>query len=270
VPLSKSTSGNAFKRIYVDYAVSGSARVTWEMRDEMKDPTPWDFQLQVSKDGGGDTWTDVGTSVRNTFYAVDDQQRQYGKGLRLMYRVVLTTPWDTYTSENAQVLGLLSKRQWLQARAIIRRTVLRPRGLVDLPGYLMKRKLYGTTCADCVDPITGGILNSDCDTCKGTGRTDGYWRATENTLFDMTPEGDATKRTQKGTSNDSILVGAFIGMPMVHMNDVWIDANSDRRYIVNSVKSVAEINRVPLIVQAQLRLAEFGDIVYTIDPEEGS
>lgn len=268
MPLTRSTT--AFDRVYVDYLVAGAARVTWEMRPDLRDPKPWDFQLQVSKDGGGDDWADVGTEVRNIYYAVDDMQRQYGKGFTLMYRVVLTTPWNTYTSEKAQILGLLSKRQWLQARAIIRRTLLNPRGLERLPGYLMKRKLYGTVCTECVDPITGGITNSDCSTCSGTGKVGGYWTAAENTMFNLTPESEDTKRSQKGTINDVVLRGSFIGTPMLHRNDVWIDSNSDRRYIISRITPVAELNRVPLIVKAELRLVEFGDVIYTIDPTEGS
>jgi len=250
--------------------IAGSARVTWEMRPDFLDPKPWDFTLQVSRDGGGDTWTNIGTSVRNIYYAVDDTQRQYGKGLRLGYRVSLTTLWGTYTSEIAQVLGKLSKRQFLQARGIIRRTLLRPRGLTDLPGYLMKRKLYGTACTDCIDPITRGVINTDCTTCKGTGKVDGYWRATESTMFDMSPESEDTQTSDRGTINDVRVMGSFIGFPMLHHNDVWIDANSDRRYIVARVEPVAELNRVPIIVKAELRLAEFSDVVYSIDPDTGS
>jgi len=250
--------------------MSGGARVTWEVREDLRDPLPWDFQLQVSRDGGSDTWSDVGSSVRNDYYAIDDSKRQYGRGLRLQYRVVLTTGWSTYTSENAQPFGLLSKRQWLQARAIIRRTLLAPRQLDNVPGFLMKRKLYGTPCTTCVDPITGGITNSDCDECKGTGKVDGYWVAAANTMFDLTPESDDTQRTQKGTSNDVIMQGSFIGVPMLNRNDVWIDANSDRRYIIKKVTTIAEMSRVPIIVTAELRLAEFDDVIYTVDPEEGS
>jgi len=268
MPLTRSTTG--IDRIYVDYAVAGSARITWGVRDTLRDPLPWDFQLQVSKDGGGDTWTDVGSEVRNTYYALDDTQRQYGKGFTLAYRVVLTTPWGTYTSEEAQVLGLLSKRQWLQARAIIRRTLLDPRGLERLPGYLMKRKLYGTVCTECVDPITGGITNSDCSTCDGTGKVGGYWTAAENTMFDLFGEKEDTKRSERGTVNDVALVGSFVGIPLMHRNDVWIDANSDRRYVISRVTPVSKLNRVPLIVKAELRLVEFGDVIYTIDPMEGS
>lgn len=268
MPTTRSTE--AFDRVYVDYSIAGTATVTWEMRETLKDPLPWDFQLQVSKDGGGDTWTDVGLSVRNTYYAADDTQRQYGKGIRVGYRVQLTTPWDTYTSEIAQVLGKLSKRQWLHARAIRRRATLEARGLASYPGYLMKRKLYGTACTNCRDAITGGIINSDCDTCNGTGIVTGYWRAASNTMFDISPEGDKTARTEKGTSNQIVLLGRFVTPPMLHRNDIWIDANSDRRYVVAAVDSKAEINRVPIIVHAELRLIEFGDVVYSIDPTEGS
>ncbi len=268
MPLTRDSQ--AFDRIYVDYAIPGSARVTWEVRDTLRDPLPWDFQLQVSKDGGGDTWTDVGTEVRNTYYALDDTQRQYGKGLTLGYRMVLTTPWNEYTSEVAQILGLLSKRQWLQARAIIRRTLLSPRGLGRLPGHLMKRKLYGAVCTDCVDPITMGITNSDCSTCNGTGKIGGYWKAAENTMFNLPGEREDTKRGEPGTVNDVALLGSFIGIPMMHRNDMWIDANSDRRYIISKITPVAELNRVPLIVKAVLRLVEFGDVIYSIDPTEGS
>lgn len=259
------TRDTAFSRVYVDYSMQGSPRVTWEMREDFLDPLPWSFQLQASRDGGGDTWTNVGAAVSNAFFALDDTQRQFAKTLRLGYRVVLTTSVSTYTSPTAQVLGLLSKRQWLQARAIRRRAILEARTLDSLPGYLMKRKLYGTACTDCVNPMTGGIMNSDCDTCKGTGYTDGYWAAVQDTMFDLQPEGNDTKRTDSGTVNDIVITGRFIAPPAVQRRDVWVDANSDRRYVVNSVRSLAEVNRVPIIVAAELRLAEFDDVIYSVD-----
>jgi len=179
--------------------------------------------------------------------------------------VRVRTVYETFFSETAQVMGNLSKRQWLQARAIIRRLELDPQGMENLPGYLLKRKLHGATCPDCVDPITGGILNSDCGTCLGTGKTGGYWNATSDTMFDITPEAENTKRDKMGTVNDSTVVGSFTGIPLPRRNDVWVDANSDRRYFIQRVKPTAEIDRVPIVVQAELRLAEFSDVVYDVD-----
>jgi len=272
MPRSHSTTGNPISRIYVDYALTGSARITWELREDFIDPTgSYYYTLQVNPNRSEtDRWEDVGIEIFNQFYALDDTQRQHGKDLRVSYRVKVRTVWDTYTSEPAQVLGNLSKRQWLQARAIMRRVILNPKGLENFPGYLMKRRLHSTVCTDCVDPITGGITNSDCDECKGTGRIGGYWTSTSNTMFDASPEPENTKRSPMGTVNDSVIMGRFLGIPELRRNDVWIDANSDRRYFVQSVLSRAEVNRVPVVVDAELRLAEFSDIVYDINIDEGS
>jgi len=271
MPLTKSATEGGFKRIWVDYAVRGTARVTWEMRHDFRDALPHSFQLQANPNHEEpDGWTDVGVAADNTDFALDDTQRQFGKTLRIAYRVVCTTSEDTYTSEPAQVLGLLSKRQWLMARAIIRRAQLRATGFESFQGYLFKRKLHGTRCVACIDPVTHETTNSACDTCKGTGRTDGYWRAATNTMFDLTPEPEDTRRSERGTVNDAVLGGSLIGIPMVARNDVWVDGNSDRRYFFHKVTPTAELNRVPLIVRAELRLAEFSDVIYSVDLEEGS
>lgn len=267
----KTRSPVAFDRLYVDYMLRGGTRVTWEVRPDFRDKTPWTFTLQVNPNiSEPDEWVDVGIPVTNANYAIDDTQRQFGKSLRTGYRVKLETPDNTYYSETAQVLGKLSKRQWLLARAILRRAELDSRGLENFPGYLLHRKRYGTACPDCLDPITGGIRNSDCETCNGTGRVTGYWRGALNTMLDVTPEPEKTERSDRGTVNDVIIRGKFVGIPAMARNDVWIDANSDRRYYVHAVVPLAEINRVPLITQAELRLAQFDDVIYSIDPEAGN
>jgi len=272
MPRTRDNYGEPFDRIYVDYALrSGVARVTWELRDDFLWPEPHSFQLQANPNWDEpDDWEDVGAPVVNQFYAIDDEQRECGKGLRAAYRVVLTTSEETYTSEVAQTYGNMTKRQWLLARAMMRRFRLQSRQLEKFPGYLMKRRIHNAVCTECVHPITGGIINSDCLACKGTGKVDGYWKAVEDTLFECAPENEDTKRSQRGTVNDNVIVGRFIGIPPVKRNDVWIEADSDRRYVVNSVRGVAELRRVPLIVQAELRLVEFGDVLYDVDPEEGN
>jgi hypothetical protein len=250
----------------VDYALRGSPRVTWELRDDFIDPEIYNYLLQANPNRDEtDEWVDVGTEFTDQFYALDDTDRQFGKSLRVSYRIRVRTVVDTYFSEPAQVLGNLSKRQWLQARALIRRLNLDAKSLPKMQGYMLKRKLHGTTCPDCIDPITGGILNSDCATCLGTGKTTGYWQATENTMFDVSPEAEDTKRSQAGTVNNAPTVrGRFTGIPLPRRNDVWVDANSDRRYFFQSIQPAAEMNRVPIIVDAELRLAEFSDVVYDV------
>lgn len=264
MPYTKDEAGSPFRRIYVDYAVKDTARITWELRYDFPEPEPHRFQLQVNRNYNetGD-WEDVGTIAVNSTYAVDDTQRQFGKSLRVGYRVVLTTPIDTHTSPVAQVLGKLSLRQWLLARAMLRRIIKKATGHETMPGYLMKRKLHGSNCT-CLDPMTGAITNSDCATCLGTGKIVGYYQATDNTLFDIGPHTEETKRSELGTINQEIMTGTMIGIPLPVRNDVWVDANSDRRYFIQRVTPTSELNHVPLVVQVELRLAELTDVVYDV------
>ena len=272
MPRTRDIPGGAFERVWVDYAIKGTARVTWELRRDFLDATPHTFQLQGNpnwneEDPSVDLWENVGAPVVDTDYALDSTQRMYGKHLRVAYRVVLTTSVTTYTSPLAQVFGQLTLRQWLQARAIIRRAQLKPRGCEAFEGYLLKRKLQGTVCSVCVDPITGGVTDASCSVCNGTGREAGYWVAVENTMFDLSPESGDALRPELGPNSDTKVVGKFIGIPPIHAEDVWVDAKSDRRYYITSVQSAAEIARVPIIVQAQLALAPFNDIIYSVSTE---
>jgi hypothetical protein len=259
-----------FERVIVDYSIRGTGRVEWEMRRDFIDPLPWEFQLQVNQNGGEPTeWEDVGAAVEDIFYATDDTQRNFGKHLRVVYRVVCTTSRDTYTSENAQVLGALTRHQWLLANAITRRALLYPRSQRRFPGYLLKRRLHGTVCT-CVDQFTGGITDSDCALCSGTGRIDGYWNAVENTMFDLSPaqlKDERDPQLTRGSINDETRMGRFVGLPQIANEDVWVEADSDKRYVITAVKNLAEIGTVPLIVAAELRLLPLTHIAYNYDVE---
>ena len=61
----------------------------------------------------------------------------------------------------------------------------------------------------------------------------------------------------------------FVKRASKYKCDIWVEKDSDKRYIVHSVKHLAEINQVPVHVAAELRLVEASDIVYTI-PLEGN
>jgi len=259
-------SDGAFSRVEVDYSVKGESRIEWALKSTFHDPLPHRFQLQVNRNWAepGD-WQNVGLLGTNNCYAIDDTPRQFGRVLRIAYRVVMTTPCGTYTSDSAEVLGKLSTRQWLQARAIIRRYLLQPTGLEIYPGYLMKRKIHGTPCSSCVDPYTGGIIKSDCATCHGTGVVAGYWQAADNMLYDFSPEMRRSKREQqRGTVNELVASAKAIAIPLWHARDVWIDGNSDRRYIVQNVRHLAEISMVPVVAEIELRLAQLDDPVYNV------
>ena len=261
---------NVFRRVEVDYLVAGGARVTWELQPHFREPTPYTFQLQVNPGRGEPSsgsdpalWTNTGVSTGG-YTAIDPQQNQWGKDLRVVYRVLLTTANGLYISPTAQVLGKLTTRQWLLARAIVRRLDLQVKrqSLDTYPGYLLKRRYCGPVCT-CTDDVLGGCNDSSHLPCYGTGILGGYWQAATHTLYNLQPQSrDLQRDGDRGTIDDQMVTGRFLGLPSLEQRDVWIDAHSDRRYIVHRVSNVAEMSQVPILVEAELRLAPFGDVIY--------
>lgn len=274
MPLTENVAGGAFERVSIMYAMDGGAVISWELRRDFKDPAPYSFQLQVNRNWEETSgWVNVGTPVADstlivdTWSKTDATKRQYGKFLRIGYRVVLTTVRGSYTSPTAQSFGNLSMRQWLLARAIMRRVKLKHPRLATYQGYLLKRKIHGERCSNCYDPVTRGCTNTDCTICMGTGVIAGYWKASSMIMFDMTPEGEGATETDQGTVDNAVAYGTFIGIPPINRYDVWLDSNSDARYYIGKIQTLSELNGVPLVVRAEMRLAEFSDVIYKIPKE---
>lgn len=269
-----STRDNVFDRVQTDFSVRGVTRVEWSLRPRFCETGPYTFQLQVSRNGGVD-WEDVGIPVVDVYQAFDDMRRLCaGKDQRVVYRVALTTgDGNTYLSGHSTVLGNLTTRQWLLVREIIRRARLavKQAGLRSLDGWLFKRRVQGQVCTDCTDPFTGGITNSDCEACQGTGFIDGYWQAARDNMINLSPELRYTQRHDpliRGTIDDQVAQGLFIGLPTIHSRDVWVDRKGDQRYIIHKVEHRAEMDQVPIVAAVQLRLADHSDIVYTLETSD--
>lgn len=57
--------------------------------------------------------------------------------------------------------------------------------------------------------------------------------------------------------------------PKIDTRDIWIEAASDARYIIDSYTVVAQMKGLPLVADAELRLASATDVVYSV-PIEGT
>jgi hypothetical protein len=266
MPTSRDTT---FKRVTIDYAVKGVARVAWELDPHFLDPEPHTFQLQVSQAGvAGADWEDVGTEVVNAFYATDDEQRLHGKNLTVHYRVTLETPNGSYISRPQPAYGLLGKHDWLIGREIIRKFQLHGRKFVDRDGYLFKVKRYGTPCTreNCLDPLTGESTDSDCPICLGTGFTNGYYDPVPFQITGQLEERYEDEAVEPGgTANALEQLPFAIAYPQINHKDVWVESGSDRRFYLHRVQHRAEYRGVPLIVAIEARQAPFTDVAYDLE-----
>jgi hypothetical protein len=260
-----------FDRIRVYPQIDGGTRVEWTIHPQFSDPSPYIFQLQVGRTSNpsADDWENVGSSVVDTYFAVDSSRRIYGKFQWTHYRVILITSTASYASKPQHAYGNLKKRDWLRSREIARLEQKRLRKEAGQEGYLLKRKLFGTVCAECTDTITGEVRNAQCVTCLGTGLVGGYYAPVECFYAELSPHGTRSEldAQARGTINDLPRVHArMLNVPQVFSYDIWVDKDSDFRWIIHSIQNAVEIRGVPIVLHpVELRLAPYSHPVYSID-----
>jgi hypothetical protein len=265
---------SAFARVHTDFLVEGNSRVTWTLRDRFAGPAPYTFQLQVGESANplADDWRDVGAAVVNTFTATDPERRALGKQLTVHYRVRLTDAADNvYYSAPATVLGDLNQRDWLNAREMLRQQRLRLRQFAGVRGFLLKRKRSGTPCPRCVDVEANMVTDSRCPVCRGTRFLAGYFRAMPAQYADPETGAVVEKHTAgpEGWSAPIQAQALFLGTPFLTTGDLWVDAVSDLRYHIDSVKAKARVRGVPLLLEVTMMPLPLQDVAYSI-PLEGT
>ena len=244
----------------------------WDLVPDFRGPLPWTFQLQVGRVGDplSREWTNVGLAMENSFYAMDSEQRVYGKTQWAHYRVKLITgDGAVYHSEPTNLMGILNHKDWRLCREIIRKEKLRDR-LATSDGFLLKRRFTGLRCPKCVDLATDDIRDPDCDFCFGTGYQCGYYYPMPCIWADFSPRiNHKDKDAQRGTVKDTVVQARMLMIPLLETYDVFVHGKTDDRYYIHTITDVAEWRGVPLIANVELRPAPYTDILYDIPiPEE--
>ena len=265
-------SPTPFARVMVDHVVDGLTRVWWRLAPEFQEPGPYVFQLQTSKAGtdGATDWIDVGVPAVNAGLLVDDQKRLYGQHLHTFYRIRLTTFRRVHLSTPATVRGLLDEQHWSLAREIIRKEQLRAKLGAAREGLLLRRIRYGVPVNR--DPLTDEVLNSRNAADFGTGFKAGYFQAVQAQCWDVSPAQHPEKRqaTQPPGQIRPVTASArILAFPPVDLEDVWVDARTDERWLIHPQRELANLQGVPLLVQIELRLAPFSHVIYRVPVDCG-
>ncbi len=263
------TEGYPFKRVMVNHLFQGVSRIWWEMHDDFTDVAPYTFQLQASYTGNDTAldWTDIGISAVNPQYMEDDGNREpAGKRLLTHYRLILTTARAVYASNPAPIWGILNKKDWLVAREIIRKEQLR-HSMVSCDGFMVRRMRYGVQDPNAVDPLTEEVIDSGNRSSWGTAFKVGYHPPVP---FTMDVDNESMNEYRGGadlakhSSRPARFVARVVAFPEVAKEDFWVDCNTDERWVIHEIKSIASWRGVPLISELQIALAPHSDIIYRI------
>jgi hypothetical protein len=264
-----------FTNLSVVPTASNGNIVSWQVACWFNEQLPYTYQLQVGRqnlsaytnDGAGrvDDWQDTGDPVQNAFFAVDLNDRRFGKTTDLFYRLKLTTgAGDIYYSDPVGLNARLPARDAAVVHEMIRKERLRNEGQVGVEGYLLKAFRYGPVCPVCTDPVTGEVTNSHCQTCYGTGFQGGYFQPFPTYAV---IEGESTREALNPQTNMSkpVQVSArMLAQPQIDSLDVFVEKYSDKRHFIHPYKVVAQHRGVPIALQVELRLAPYSDVIYSV------
>lgn len=264
-----------FDRIIVDHAMPAGARVSWRLAPHFLVSGARSFQLQASNTGEvtNDDWVDVGSPTQG-WVAVDDTRRRRGIEMDVVYRVVLTIGSQAWASRPAPSFGLLSEREWLLAKGIIRRRELKYNLRDAVEGWLFKRRDVGdlsdTATTEelpdlATDEISGLVLNSRQPVTVGTEYVGGYYPPVPLRMQFSNYNNQIQREDQRNMVNEGVMKGECLAFPQMDARDVWVAKHDDRRYYLNPVSTVAELRQVPLVITCELRVAPVTDAIYQLD-----
>ena len=258
-----------FQRLLVDHLFHGTTRVWWSLDPLFNDAPPQSFQLQAGYTGNSNAldWVDVGSPGINAYYLDDTSRREMG-GKRLLthYRVVLATTRGQYVSGPQGIWGTLSIKDWRLGQEIVRKERLRLQ-LVSKDGYLLRKMRYGVKSTANTDTLTDEIIDSSYPGSWGTAFKVGYHPPVvvqadfENVNITEARGGD---NIAAYSSRPAEFAARIVGFPDVAMDDVWIDAVTDQRWVIGAIGVPVSLRGVPLVYTIKCSLVPHGDIIYRI------
>jgi hypothetical protein len=259
-----------FVRLRVRPTIAQGTWVEWLLHPTFTEG--YTAQLQVGRTGSNlaDDWQNVGLPVSNVNYAIDDTQRVFGRTQWTHYRVVLIADSGVYTSKPANCWGDLAFANW--RRVMNRERIYRvqfERTIRGQDGYLLKRRLAGDRPEPgkgIIDFQTDEVINAQAVATKGTEYIGGYFAPIPCSI------GDPNNLTRgerldprRGTVNAGLSTTIMmLAVPQVDSKDVWVAKDSGFRWETGFIKHVEEIDGIPIVISATIKLLPFSNIVYTI------
>jgi hypothetical protein len=259
-------------QIRVIHNLNGTVTVSW-----MLGPNQWnyplEFSLQASSDGGfqsDDAETVVDFQAADN-YLIDPKRRNVGWYEKASYRIAVRDAvggllYSVRVPANQVNLNTQQRRIYQE---IHRREHKRYRmkATPSTLGILLKVKYYGDRCTTCTGADSGEPTRSHCPECFGIGYTQGYQTPIPCFNADLSITAHDLKMfdEQGPFINGGIGTIRFLNSPQVHPWDIWVDAQSDRRYVIGQIQPLVSFGSVDLVCRAAVARLALDHPAHSID-----
>jgi len=259
--------------VYVS-PTSKSKLISWEL-DRRFVPTSGQFTFYVESGYAAGSWTRLNPTspVIDQSYYTDATTNKYGLINNIYYRVILVDGDSEYISTPQSVTGVLTLRESAILRNLLRQQYLRLTNLhAGVQGWLLRRRHWGTRCTVCTDfDLENQVSNPNCTTCYGTGIVYGYYNAYPFWMeFVGGMQSQIEMKSPTGVEDNIIRQGRCIAYPIISSYDIWVADDTDTRYIIRTVKTVAELKERPVIYTISLHEIPAGQIEYSVPLQASS
>ena len=208
-------------------------------------PLPWTFRVEESE-SGLDDWKIISGDLVNLFSFTEESRRKHDKDAGPYFRVVFINTGEM--SPAVTVYGDLPKQEFLYAQEIIRKEHLAMANMTGVEVMVWKKMHSGQRCTDCVNPVTGEVLNSNCRTCHGTGFLGGY-HGPYCSLAKFSQRQSDKKFEQGGQGVEDVRIHTvrMTAAPHVIRDDLIVEVKSQLVYTVDKITNTLELRRIPIV-----------------------
>lgn len=243
---------------HLEINAPGGFDLYWAIADNTFTPT---FQIHIADTESG-PWTAVGTPT-SAFQAlnVGPPRINVQGGMLTWFKIdVLQGTTVKLTSPPMDCRARMERQQYLYYREQLRRWRLFFNKTNCLPGWLVRRKIFGSRCPECTSQtLKSTPASNECNTCYGTGIVGGYFSP-------VAMRADWSSSTSPRTNNQTIkeapgpqtiqrLRIKLYAVPDAKSEDLWFDAGTGTIYLVekvdpemwcgSTVTQTADISRLP-------------------------
>jgi len=284
---------NTFHHIDVLTTPDNQKVIHWVLNKNFTVPIGYEAYFYVDWARSGGPWTCLNSTspITGDCFYVDNNRYNYNMEKNLYYRIRLlekllpaagssssssnseesedSGDWVTYVSIPQQALGVTQKENYLVMKEIVRLEYLNLKKKGGIHGFLLKRKEWGDKCPTCTGFDMEEVINSSCPDCFGTGILGGYYPGIDYWISISTNNRDRNiNEGGIGTMNPQTRLARGVAYPWVDSGDIWVDSQTNERYIIRKIKHEAEIEGKVIIYSLQLNLLPNTDISMDIPVEE--
>lgn len=257
-----------FRAVRVSWDAAEGYFVNWEL---LRSPSgSLSFYVQRTRAGGD--WETVSEEITDNNVWYDPETWKYNLREDMTYRVrVLYGEGLAEDSDPVTVLGALTAPQLSTIHQMLRNHEIALRKGSGTPGFLLRRRLWGTECSVCVDPDLDTVASPRCTTCYGTGIVGGYYPAQNLYMQLQTQESSVEGMQPDGKLRIPPLQSMYISTLPLYQGDLWVNGFTGDRYLVKQTGTAEALFGVQTMGLCALDPVDPGDIVYLLPlAEEGS